>query len=203
MIQPPGRDPAQILAERGADYLAEYLAVCTQPLADLVTDTELDRWSRWLPYAEGQVNALRAVAQVIAAMPPSHVGRQVARLASQLALDHAVVTDAVTSALPGSSTAVAPDFATRPGAHRAVRPPDQHRRAAVNTEALSRPTTRDAARKWPRPTPTDADAIDVHRLGDRDLGVAARPGTGDDIRCLGDGRDGHRVIASGSPGSGP
>jgi len=101
VILPSGRDPAQILAEHGAGCLAEYLAICSQPLADLVTDTELARWSRWLPHPEGQLNALRAVAQVIASMPPSHVGRQVARLASQLALDHAIVTDAVLSALPG------------------------------------------------------------------------------------------------------
>jgi len=97
---PSGRDPAQIHAEHGAGYLAEYLATCSRPLADLVTDAEIARWRRWLPYAEGQVNALRAVALVIAAMPPSHVGRQVARLANQLRLDHAVVTEAVTAALP-------------------------------------------------------------------------------------------------------
>ncbi|MGH3275925.1 MAG: toprim domain-containing protein [Streptosporangiaceae bacterium] len=100
VVQPDGRDPAQIFTEHGADYLAEYLALRAQPLADLVTDAELERWSRWLPYAEGQVNALRAVAHTIAAMPPSHVGRQVARLASRLGVDHAVVTDAVTGALP-------------------------------------------------------------------------------------------------------
>lgn len=100
VIHPAGRDPAQLFAEHGANYLAESLAVRTLPLADLVTDAEMERWSRWLPYAEGQANALRAVAQVIAAMPPSHVGRQVARLASQLGVDHAVVTDAVTAALP-------------------------------------------------------------------------------------------------------
>ena len=51
VTQPPGQDPAHIFAERGAGYLAEYLAICTQPLADLITDTELVRWSRWLPYA--------------------------------------------------------------------------------------------------------------------------------------------------------
>ena len=41
----------------------------------------VDRWSRWLEYPEGQINALRATAPVIAAMPVPHVARQVARLA--------------------------------------------------------------------------------------------------------------------------
>ena len=60
----------------------------------------VDRWSRWLEYPEGQINALRATAPVIAAMPVPHVARQVARLAHRLGLDYATVTEAVTEALP-------------------------------------------------------------------------------------------------------
>jgi len=65
----------------------------------MVIDSEVDRWSRRLPYAEGQIHALRAAARLIAAMPPSHVARQVARLADRLDLDHTLVTRAVTDAL--------------------------------------------------------------------------------------------------------
>jgi DNA primase len=113
VILPPGQDPAQILTGNGAEALAAVLASGTRPLADLVTNAELERWTRWLDHPEGQLNALRAVAPVIAAMPPAHVARQVARLSHRLSLDYATVTSAVTSALsevivgtarPGTST---------------------------------------------------------------------------------------------------
>ena len=97
---PAGQDPAQILADNSPEALAAILADRTHPLADLVTDAELERWTRWLDHAEGQISALRAVAPVLAAMPPAHVARQVARLSDRLGLDHATVTDAITSALP-------------------------------------------------------------------------------------------------------
>jgi hypothetical protein len=97
---PVDRDPAQILADRGATGLVAVLAERVVPLADLVTDAELGRWSRWLDHAEGQLNALHATAAVIAALRPDHVSRQVARLADRLNLDHATVTDAVIAAVP-------------------------------------------------------------------------------------------------------
>ncbi|HCU92135.1 MAG TPA: hypothetical protein DHU96_05120, partial [Actinobacteria bacterium] len=96
---PPGHDPAQVFTERGHGALATAVGR-THPLADLVTDAEVDRWGRWLGYAEGRINALRATAPLIAAMPPAHVARQVARLAHRLGLDYATVTEAVTDALP-------------------------------------------------------------------------------------------------------
>jgi DNA primase len=95
----PGQDPAQILADEGPAALAGTLATYTRPLADLVIDSEFDRWTNWLRFAEGQVNALRATAKLIAAMPPSHVGRQVSRVAIRLGMTHATVTHAVTDAL--------------------------------------------------------------------------------------------------------
>jgi DNA primase len=97
---PPEQDPAQVLQDHGADALTALLAERTQPLADLVIDVELDRWNRWLDHVEGQINALRAAAPVVAAMPPEHVARQVARLADRLELDYATVTGAITDALP-------------------------------------------------------------------------------------------------------
>jgi hypothetical protein len=71
----------------------------TQPLADLVIDAEVDRWSQWLRHPEGQIKALRAAAPIIAAVHPAHVARHVARLADRIGLDHAIVTEAVSDAL--------------------------------------------------------------------------------------------------------
>ncbi len=100
VMLPAGQDPAQILAGRSPEALAAILGDRAHPLADLVTDAELEQWTRWLDHAEGQISALRAVAPVVAAMPPAHVARQVARLSDRLGLDHATVTDAITGALP-------------------------------------------------------------------------------------------------------
>jgi DNA primase len=96
---PAGQDPAQIFADTGPAALAEMLASHTRPLPDLVVNAETARWSRWLRHPEGQIHALRAAAPLIAAMPPAHIARQVARLAAILRLDHATVTEAVTDAL--------------------------------------------------------------------------------------------------------
>ena len=96
---PPGRDPAQILAEAGPAALVGMLTERLRPLPDLVINTEVANWARWLRYPEGQIGALRAAAPLIAAMPPAHVARQVGRLAAILRLDHATVTEAVTDAL--------------------------------------------------------------------------------------------------------
>lgn len=96
---PPGQDPAQVLRCGGQAALYEALASRTRPLADVVIDSELQRWEKWLQYAEGQVNALLAAAQLITSMPAGHVGRQVDRLANRLNMSHAFVTEAVTDAL--------------------------------------------------------------------------------------------------------
>jgi DNA primase len=97
---PPGQDPAQVLAASGPATLAGMLADHTRPLPDLVINAEIRRWTRRrLRHPDGQIGALRAAAPLIAAMPPAHVARQVARLAAILQLDHALVTEAVTDAL--------------------------------------------------------------------------------------------------------
>jgi DNA primase len=100
VMLPAGQDPAQILTDNSPEALATMLADRTHLLADLVTDAQLEQWARWLDHAEGQISALRAVAPVVADMPPAHVARQVARLSDRLGMDHATVTDAITSALP-------------------------------------------------------------------------------------------------------
>ena len=103
-----GHDPAQILRDHGLAALSAVLAHRRYPLADLVVDATVRRWSRLLGFAEGQIGGLRAVAPIVAAMPPAEVGRQVARIAAQLELDYATVTMAVTDALQDQADPGAP-----------------------------------------------------------------------------------------------
>jgi DNA primase catalytic core len=147
-----GQDPAQVFTEHGASALAE-IATHPHPLADLVTDAMVDKWTRWLQYPEGQINALRATAPVIAAMPVPHVARQVARLAHRLGLDHATVTEAVTDVLP---QVIARTGTSSPGA-RAVASPYQAAAVAEcdvpgrPTQGLSQAITSAQGRAPPRP----------------------------------------------------
>jgi len=164
VILPPGQDPAQILIDNGRDALTTILASRTRPLADLVTDTELEQWTRWLDHAEGQLSALRAAAPIVAAMPPAHVARQVARLSHRLSFYYATVTDAVTTALPdviaGAARPGTPTSGPRGSADKAAAPPQARanhpgpsmhaRTSAVNGEQAtakrdppSRPASRD------------------------------------------------------------
>jgi hypothetical protein len=75
VMLPEGCDPAQILAGGGSTALAEMLGSHTQPLADLVIDTEVRKSNRWLRQPEGQIGALRAAAPLTAAMPPAQLAR--------------------------------------------------------------------------------------------------------------------------------
>jgi DNA primase len=150
---PAGSDPAQILRDHGPVALAELLTRSRLPLADLVIDAEIDKWSRWLSFAEGQIGALRAIAPVIAAMPPRDVARQVARLAHRLSLDHATVTEAVTDAL---TQLISGEHTHRSRA--ATRPctldfPDgaQHLTAAAVPKAVPAPEARPRAAGADRP----------------------------------------------------
>jgi DNA primase len=149
---PAGQDPAQILIDNSPEALVTILADRTHPLADLVTDTELERWSRWLDHAEGQISALRAVAPVIAAMPPAHVARQVARLSDRLGIDHTTVTDAIISALPEVTTrgprASAATSRRRDDAGRAAR---SHARANLPPAGTSARTTAVSSEEAPAP----------------------------------------------------
>jgi DNA primase len=132
---PPGKDPAQILADPGPATLAGMLADHTRSLPDLVVNAEIRRWTRRrLRHPEGQIGALRAAAPLIAAMPPAHVARQVARLAAILQLDHALVTQAVTDALTALVTSPTAssrqDTTAYQAGQSAPSPPGVH--AAVN-----------------------------------------------------------------------
>jgi DNA primase len=98
---PAGQDPAGFRRDYGAAALTRQLESGV-PLADLVVDETLARFERWLDFTDGKFGALRAVAPLIAALPPGQVGRQVARVAARLGLTHGEVTEAVISALTAS-----------------------------------------------------------------------------------------------------
>jgi DNA primase catalytic core len=161
---PAGQDPAQVFTEHGPGALAG-IAAHPHPLADLVTDAVVDRWSRWLEYPEGQINALRATAPVIAAMPVQHVARQVARLARRLGLDHATVTEAVTDALP---QVIARTGITSPEV-RAVARPDRAAAAAEcdvpggPEQALGHDLTAAQGHAPPRPARDDRTPLPTRR----------------------------------------
>jgi hypothetical protein len=92
-----------VLRAGGAAGLAAVLDSSLLPLPDLVVDARLAAFGRWLEFADGAFAALRAVAPVIAGLPPAQVARQVARTAGRLGLSYAEVTEAVTSALTAIS----------------------------------------------------------------------------------------------------
>ena len=56
-------------------------------------------FERWLAFPDGKFAALHAAAPLVAGLPSGQVARQVARVACQLGLSFAEVTDAVTGAL--------------------------------------------------------------------------------------------------------
>jgi DNA primase catalytic core len=166
-ILPPGQDPAQILHDHGPAGLAGMLSRRTRPLADLVIDAEVDRWSQWLRHPEGQIKALRAAAPVIAAMPPAHVAHQVARLAAKLGLDHAIVTEAVTDALTEIITA-----GRRIGSIPKASPPQTDRRTQPSGGLPEAPLTQSS-------TAARAAALDFPNNAQRAIGHAASPESAD------------------------
>ena len=84
---PDGTDPAGVLQHHGRQALHGILSAPARPLADLVVNAGLDDWSHGqeLQFAEQQLSALRAAAQIIATMPAESVGPQAARLCATFA----------------------------------------------------------------------------------------------------------------------
>ena len=99
VVLPDGHDPASLAQAHGTAALVNILASRAVPLADLVTDACLARFDRHLGFLEGKFSAMRAVAPLIAAMPPGEAGRQAARTAARTGLTTSEVTDAITQAL--------------------------------------------------------------------------------------------------------
>jgi DNA primase len=73
---PAGRDPAEILQADGPAALRDVLQNRAEPLAAVVIDAHLDGWAHLLDHPEGQLNAMRSAAALIANLLPSEtVGR--------------------------------------------------------------------------------------------------------------------------------
>ena len=77
---PPGRDPAEILQADGPAALRDVLQNRAEPLAAVVIDAHLDRWTRQLDHAEGQLHAMRSAATLIASLLPSDTADQILQI---------------------------------------------------------------------------------------------------------------------------
>jgi len=94
---PDKQDPAALhTADR--DLLRHVLG-SARPLADFAIEVELAKWSNVLDHLSGQVNAVRAVAPLVASLPAGRVASEVARLARIVRLDEHVVSREVLAAV--------------------------------------------------------------------------------------------------------
>jgi DNA primase len=75
-ILPADSDPAQILQTSGAAALSNTLQH-TEPLATVVIDAHLDSWAQQLRFPEGQLNAMRSAATLIARMLPAETASEI------------------------------------------------------------------------------------------------------------------------------
>ena len=97
-VLPARQDPAGFRRERGGRALTRRLDAAV-PLADLLVDETVAPFERWLAFPDGKFAALHAAAPLIAGLPSGQVARQVVRVARQLELSYAEVTDALAGAL--------------------------------------------------------------------------------------------------------
>jgi DNA primase catalytic core len=83
VLLPDGRDPADILKADGREALRDALADSVCPLADLVVDARIEDWAHGGELdISRQVDAFRAAAATVAAMPPAEAPRQIGRLSA-------------------------------------------------------------------------------------------------------------------------
>ncbi|MDP9416755.1 MAG: toprim domain-containing protein [Actinomycetota bacterium] len=102
---PKGHDPAD-LAQSSApqSVIATLDGAASRPLADVLVDEQVNKFAAQLGTSEGRVRAAQVAAKLVAALPPEHVSRQVARLADKLHLDPTTVTIEVLEAVTQSET---------------------------------------------------------------------------------------------------
>lgn len=100
LVLPAGQDPADVLQQHGpAGLHAALRSAAGLPLADLVVDERVDRYTDQLRWPEGQLAAGRAAAKVVVTLPAEQIPRQVVRLVARLHLPAAEVTGMVVDAL--------------------------------------------------------------------------------------------------------
>ncbi|TCC52122.1 toprim domain-containing protein [Kribbella pittospori] len=94
---PGGHDPSSLFAAH-PDRLHDALTHA-RPLAELAMDVELARWERVLDHAAGKVNAVRAVAPLVARLPAGRVAAQIARLSRRVDLEEQIISREVLAAV--------------------------------------------------------------------------------------------------------
>jgi DNA primase len=110
---PDKQDPAALHAA-GPGLLRAALA-SSRPLADFAIEVELRKWDNVLDHLSGQVNAVRAVAPLVASLPASRIAGEIARLARTVHLDEQIVSQEVVAAA-GQRLGPRPRRAQRRGA---------------------------------------------------------------------------------------
>jgi len=148
-VLPDGQDPASLAQHQGPDALRAALDTAG-PLADLVVDERLARWTGRLHWAEGQIGAARDAAGLIATFPSEQVGRQVLRVARQLGLEPAELTSVVVDTV--SRDAEAPGRLSRRN-----RRDDLDRGQGADAARITAPSAAQLARAgYPAPLATSA-----------------------------------------------
>jgi DNA primase len=94
---PDKQDPAALQAA-GSSLLGEALGAA-RPLVEYVIEVELAKWTNVLDHLSGQVNAVRAVAPLVASLPADRVAGEIARLAKTVNLDEQVVSHEIVAAV--------------------------------------------------------------------------------------------------------
>jgi DNA primase len=87
---PDQHDPASLFAAE-PNRLRSSLG-SPRPLIEFAIEVELSRWSRVLDHVSGQVNAVRAVAPLVARLPAGRVAGEIARLSGKLRLEEQIVS---------------------------------------------------------------------------------------------------------------
>ncbi|TCC34953.1 toprim domain-containing protein [Kribbella sindirgiensis] len=94
---PNKQDPAALHAA-GRGLLRDVLG-SARPLADFAIEVELAKWSNVLDHLSGQVNAVRAIAPLVASLPTGRVAGEITRLARVVHLDEHIVSREVLAAV--------------------------------------------------------------------------------------------------------
>lgn len=94
---PDKRDPAA-LHVAGSGLLREAIGAA-RPLDEYLLEVELAKWTKVLDHLSRQVNAVRAVAPLVANLPADGVASEIARLAKIVNLDQQVVSHEVVAAV--------------------------------------------------------------------------------------------------------
>lgn len=94
---PDRRDPAALYSADPQQLRA--VLGSARPLVDFAIDVELGRWEKVLDHLSGQVNAVRAVAPLVASLPAARVAGGIARIARAVQLDERIVSNEVVATI--------------------------------------------------------------------------------------------------------